>query len=385
MSIKRLVLCIALLSVGLLLASSAQAKKFSLTGGGGQLHIGNGLMLPVQQAATSATAGTVFPNLQISVLPGNEVTGTTAKTTLLTGMATSLGPVTKVGYQRKLTVPAGVLSKPAAQTTVGVKFSNAALFAVATNLKYTWPNAPAVFSTGNAIATTTVAYNGGTAIYTNSLGARFGGPALFALTPGAPGGLLATAPVTLYLKINATTPACTHNVFGGTDAGCVAGLVKVKPTGVGAIGGATSLTVMTPGGATAPNIAVVKMGTSPLGTITLAAPALTGAIPTNMATSQAAPWTTGKIVVSMPAVGEKFTISGKDSRTLGGRGTIQMVSSSLSKRAASGPNANRGWVQLELGHAFPNGVPAMSPSLLAAAGGLILLVGGYVARRRLNS
>ena len=88
MSIKRLVLCIALLSVGLLLASSAQAKKFSLTGGGGQAHIGNGLALPIQQAATPAIAGTNFPALLVPVLPGNEVTGTTVKP-LLTGMATS--------------------------------------------------------------------------------------------------------------------------------------------------------------------------------------------------------------------------------------------------------------------------------------------------------
>jgi len=386
MSIKRLVLCIALLSVGFLLATSAQAKKFALTGGGGQVHIGNGLMLPIQAAATSATAGTVFPTLLVPPKAGAVVSGTVAKTTLLTGMATAAGPVTKVGYQKKLTIPAGVLHKSAAQTTVGVKFSNAALFAVATNLTYDWPAAPAVMSTGAAIITTVVAGNGGTVTYSNSLGSRFGGPASFLAAPGPAAGLIPGAPLTLYLKINATTPACTHPAFGGTDGGCLAGLMQVKPTGLFGVGGPTTAPIATPGGAIAPNLAAVKLGTSPLGTILAKVAVATTPLPTNMALSQPAPWTTGKIVVSMPAVAEKFTISGKDSRTVGGFGSIQLVGGSVSARAASGPNANRGWIRLDLADSpFPNGVPAMSPSLLAAVGGLILLAGGFAARRQFSA
>jgi hypothetical protein len=53
----------------------------------------------------------------------------------------------------------------------------------------------------------------------------------------------------------------------------------------------------------------------------------------------------------------------------------------LSQRTGSGPNANRGWVELTLGPAI--GVPALSPAGLAATAGLMLLAAGYAMRRRL--
>ena len=66
-----------------------------------------------------------------------------------------------------------------------------------------------------------VAGFGGTMTYSNALGLRFGGPGWFAIAPGPPAGLFPrgpftpvgdpgtplVAPVTLFLKINATTPA----------------------------------------------------------------------------------------------------------------------------------------------------------------------------------
>ncbi len=378
MSPKRFLLSIAFLLLAFgLLAGTAQAETFSLTGGGGQTHIGNGLMLPIQQAAGPATTGTNFPTLLVPVAPGTPtISGTVAKPLLTAGA--------KRGFQRRLTVPQGVLSKPAAQTTVGIKFSNPFLFAVGTNLKYTWPAAPAVFSTG-AVGPVTVVGFGGTMTYSNSLGSRFGGPAQFALAPGAAAGLYPGSPITVYLKINGTTPPCTHPAFGGGDAACVAGMILAQATGVLGVGGATLTTVMTPGVViTGLNIAVVKMGLPPLGTITAAALAASTPLPTNMATSQPGPWTTGKIIISNPAAGgagEKFTLSGKDSRTALGGGVIQMVSGALSARPTSGANANRGWVQLEL--AKLTSVPSMSPLGLAAMVGLLLLAFGYATRRRI--
>jgi hypothetical protein len=104
---------------------------------------------------------------------------------------------------------------------------------------------------------------------------------------------------------------------------------------------------------------------------------------TNMATSHGFPWTTGMITVQNAALGapEIFLLTGMDNRTASGGGTIQLVSGSLSQRAKSGPNANRGWLRLTLSPAAA--VPALSPAALAATGGLMLLVAGYAMRRRL--
>jgi hypothetical protein len=409
MPIKRLAVWIAallLLSPGLATAN----RKFSVTGGGAQNHIGNGLALPIQAAIPNFPATpTMFPPLLIPVAPGPApvLSGTISKP-LLTAMATPSGPVTKSGYQRQLNIPTGVLAKSgAALVRVGVRFSNPTVFAVATNIVYNWPAVPAVFSTGAAVATTNVASpfaGGGTMTYSNALGARFGGPAAFAVSAGPPLGLFPASPVTVYAKINGTTPACTFMLVG-MGPGCIAGILLAAPTGVGAIGGATSMTVMTPGvvipGA---NVVAVQLGAGPvppLGTIlpgpvtlhtagtgTVMAPSpiliAMGAVPTNMAASQPGPWTTGQVIISAPMAaggGEKFTLEGKDSRTQSGAGTIQLVSGSLSTRLASGFNGNRGWLRLTLTGIPP--VPSMSPVGLTATVALILLAFGYTMRRRI--
>lgn len=390
MHFKRLAVIITAVSLlaGLGLATSAQAKRFSLTGGGGQSHIGNGLALPIQAAATAGITGTVFPTLLVPVKGVPVLLGTTVNP-LQTAMATPMGPITKSGYQRKLQIPAVAMSKPGGQKTVGVKFSNPTVFAVGTNLNYKWPAAPAVFSTGAAVATTTIGpIFGGTLTYSNTLGSRFGGAASFSIGSGTePAGLFSTSPVTIYIKINGTTPPCTHPAFAGAKAGCVAGIILAKPTGVGAIGGASTATVMTPGNPiVGKNVAIMKMGAAPLGTVLAKALGATAAIPTNMASSQGGPWTTGQVVISNPAaggMGEVFTLSGKDSRTAMGNGTIQLVAGSVSARFASGANANRGWLRLVLGDAPAAAVPSMSLGGIAATVALIVLGFGYAMRRRI--
>jgi len=402
MASQRLLSALVSLALGLT-AGSAQALDFSLTGGGGQLHIGNGLALPIQQAATPGQTGTVFPPLGVPVRAGPApiVAGTVAKPLIVAGA--------KQGYQRRLDVPAGVLAKPAGLTTVGVKFSNPNLFAVGTNLAYDWPAAPAQFSTGAAVGgggtgTATVSGHGGVMTYSNALGKRFGGPAHFLLSPGAPAGDYLQAPITIWLKVNGATPACTHShptFFGGPAAtpgtACVVGVVLANPTGLAGAGGVSTISVSTVG-ATIPgaNIALARLGTSPLGTLLpgihpavqvkpypFPAAQNPGLPPNNNATSRPGPWTTGQIVIQNSAAtpAETFTLSGKDARTAGGGGSIQMVSGALSSRLATGPNANRGWVRLELSPVA--GVPSMSPVGLATTAVLMLLTAGYVMRRRI--
>ena len=265
MASKRLF--VGFLSLALaLMAGSAQALDYSLTGGGGQSHIGNGLMLPVQSAATAATGMLVFPGdvangrallVPVRTGPAPIVTGTVLKPLQV------VGP--KSGYQRKLFVPAGVLSKPAAQTTVGVKISNPSVYAVGTNLTYTWPNAPSYFSTGQLVGSPNPVTFGasGSITYSNTLAARFGGTAQFGVVPNSvPAGLLTPTPVTVYLKISAVTAPCV---------GCFPiGVVGAFPTATGGVidvGGNAATTIMTPGIPLAPNLALLNMGAVPLGTI----------------------------------------------------------------------------------------------------------------------
>jgi hypothetical protein len=83
----------------------------------------------------------------------------------------------------------------------------------------------------------------------------------------------------------------------------------------------------------------------------------------------------------MPPENEKFTITGRDSRTSRGAGTIQFVSGSLSTRVVTMENANRGWLTLTM--VGPFGVPALSPATLGVMAGLMLLAAGYAMRRRI--
>jgi len=406
MSLKHLGIAFLSLAVGLVVGT-AQAKDFSLVAGGGQMHIGNGLALPIEAAATIGQTGANFPPLALPLQAGPPwpvVTGTVAKTVLLTGVGG------KQGYQQKLVVPAGVLSKPTGQTTVGVKFSNPTLFAVGTNLKWDWPAAAATFSTGKAAGgggtgAHTITGHGGSMTYSNALGKRFGGPAHFLIGAGTPSGDFLNAPVTIWLKVNAATPACTnsHPLFGGPvvpnppNSGCVAGVVLANPAGLAGPGGASTAAVSTTGPlVVGPNLALARLGNTPKGTLLpgLAPPVVTKPYPLpavtnplipphNAAQSQPGPWTTGQVIITNVAASppETFTLTGADNRTAGGGGVIQMVSGALSTRFATGANANRGWVRLKLRPEAP--LPSMSPVGLATTTGLMLLVAGYAMRRRI--
>ena len=386
MSFHRFVLFVSCLLLSIGWAATVHAKAYSLTGGGAQFQVGGGLPLPIQLTNPAAT-GTVFPTLLIPAKAGQVILGTT-------GMAS----------QQKLQIPAGVLSKPAAQLTLGQFGQNPTLYAVATNLNFVWPAANAVMSTGartGAKTTTLTTALGNNIRYSNPLASKFGGPAQFALTPGAAAGRYTGAPVTLYAIAvpGAGNPPCVHTALttgmGGPFPGpgnpaCVAALIQALPTGFAGVGGPLGSVISTPGGTPAavsaggpiPGIGIGAFG--PNGTVQFFAftPAGTMAGVTNMATSVAAPFTTGMITLSAPGAAgapEIFTITGKDSRTAGGAGTIQLVSGALSQRTTSGPNANRAWVRLVLA-AAPD-LPTLSPSMTVVFATLMLATFGFAVRR----
>ncbi len=390
---NRFMLSVSCTLLGFGWAVSAHAETYSVTGGGGQIQIGGGLPLPIQ-LTNSAVTGTVFPPLLVPVRAGAVVSGTTA-----------------MAVQKKLNVPANVLSKPAVRRVLGQFNQNPNLYAAATNLGWKWPAAPAVFSVGARTGAKTTSFNttaGNVIRYSNPLARKFGGPAQFALSPGAPSGLM-PVPVTLYgiAVPGPGNPPCVHPALttmnggpfpGPGNAACVGALGQALPTGLAAPGGAVGAVVSTPGGTPAavlaggpiPGVGVGAFGKGPLhpagpaGTVSafVFTPAMTMKGFTNMASSVGYPWTTGKIQVSAPfAAGapEFFTITGKDSRTIGGAGTIQMVSGALSQRTRTGPNANRGWVRLIL--AVAPSTPALSPVMGAAFAVTMMLAFGYAVRR----
>ncbi len=414
-SLKHLV--IALLSLGLGLAGTAAAGTRSYSLGnesGGQLQIGGGLPLPIQvvnkvpptPSGIPTYTGAKFPPLLIPVVQSASISQTTTKT----------------GMARMIMVPKGVLSKPAAFTILGQFNNNPNLYAVATNIKYTWPASAAVFSTAARTGATATVYNAGggrTITFSNALGRKFGGPAQFALSIGAPsspmggagppGSLNSGAGATLYAVAVKPTgnPPCTHTAFAGPNPACVAAIAFALPTASGsfAAGGgqpAAAVNVMTPGGTPGhlpggpiPGIGVVKAGTGaghptgPRGSITLFAYTPGGMSGfTNMANSFGQPWTTGMLTVKATAAAgaaETFVLTGMDLRNGNGIGRLQMVSGAVSTRTATLDNANRGWIRLDILQLKPANVPALSPLSLAAMAGLMLLAAGYTMRRRFSA
>jgi hypothetical protein len=437
MSLKRYVLSAATVLLALGWATSAQAAvQYSLVGGGGQWWIGGGLPLPIQPPLTvngvQTAIGTNFPPLKIPPKLGTVISGT--------AINTANGGATRV----QLTIPTAVLSKPAAQLTLGQAGENPTLYAVGTNLQFEWPGEPVIFNTtartgakNTTFSTTLKVTTGATPTatsgqvlnikYSNTLPSKFGGPGRFRVTPGAAAGLMPQVPVTLYAIAVAGpgNPPCTHPALiglgvpplGGTfnNSLCLAAVGQALPTttvptpnaNLGVIGGPVGGVMTTPGGT--PN-AIATTGTpnapgSAVGPVpgvfvgawdangdfltfgggTNALAPTGGGMGgiTNMATTVGFPWTTGQVKISAPAAGgapEVFTLTGMDNRTVGGAGTIQLVGGGLSQRALTGDNANRAWIQLTL--AKTTVVPSMSPTGFAAAAGLILLAAGYAARRR---
>ncbi|MBW1843331.1 MAG: hypothetical protein JRE38_10540 [Deltaproteobacteria bacterium] len=386
MSFHRFMLVISCLLLSFAWVTTVHAKAYSLTGGGGQFQVGGGLPLPIQLTNPTAT-GTVFPSLLIPVKTGQAILGTSA-----------------MASQRKLIIPAGVLSKAPAQLTLGQFGQNPKLYAVATNLGFAWPAANAVMSTGartGAKTTTLTTALGNNIRYSNPLASKFGGPAQFLLSPGPGQGRYPQVPVTLYgiAVPGAGNPPCVHTALttgmGGPFPGpgspaCVAGLAQALPTGFAGPGGPLGAVITTPGGTSAaviaggpvPGVGIGAFGANGTVQFFTFTPAGTMAGFTNKATSVAAPFTTGMITLSAPfadGAPEIFTITGKDSRTAGGAGTIQLVSGALSQRTTSGPNANRGWVRLVLA-AAPD-LPALSPSMSVVFAVFMLATFGFAVRR----
>lgn len=386
-----------LLALGWGVAAQAQIKQRALltAGSGGELQIGTGLPLPIGSAGiflggmVPGTAGT-FPPLLVPPVAG-----------ILTG-----GPETLVidqnlstGQGGKMSIPAAVLSKPAPGSPVPIAVfpTNPSVFQVATTISYAWPAAAATFAPGGAPGPAVLGTGGGGVIAYSGGSKAFGGPGQFSIAagPGALGGRVGTGPfggvpvASVWINAFAGLPstvtmvgiAGASNPAGlgqpGAPVASPAGTTMFGPItagapnggGVGLINQATSLggfCTMTAGGKFCP--------VTPAGGVVSSFPVAT--FPSNMVTvSKGFPWSTGFITISQPGAlpPEIFFLSGTDTR-VAGIGNVSLVSGSLSLRALSGPNANRGWLSLTLPE------PTMALGAVAALG-MLGLCHGLVRRR----
>ncbi len=333
-------------SLLVLLAGSmtAQAQVFSLTAGsGGQAAIGNGLPLPIQIIPISQGVGTVLPQLLVPALPFAQG---------LTIVSDGAGGVS---------IPAGVLSRIATGIAMQPALaSNPAVFQVNTAVDYSWPETAATFSPGGSpvglLAGLTSVFvgtgpSGGNVTYTNAnLANSFGGAATFATAPGTgtAGGAIPGSPVTVFINAFGQTPvtAMSAALVGATAAGLQWGASTLLPTIT------TNVPVADPGWAGHPGFGG-SISIGPGGTVLASVQCVSpcAGLNNNVLGEKGFPWTTGQAVISAfnAAPAEIFTITGGDTRVGGvGPGNIQMVTGTVSDRALSGPNANRGWVSLTL-------------------------------------
>jgi hypothetical protein len=175
---------------------------------------------------------------------------------------------------------------------------------------------------------------------------------------------------------------------------CVVAFFNATPPPTQAVGAAFGFTNMTVPTAPSPGLffGTVDAAGKVSALMTAIGPGLT-----NGGTSWGGPWTTGMLTASAPMAvpPEKFTLTGADNRTTvpssknagysneGGQGNLSLVAGGFSQRAISGPNANRGWLNLVVGPKISH-IPTLPLYGMAALVGLTGLSGAYALRRRRN-
>lgn len=265
---------------------------------------------------------------------------------------------------------------------------NPAVFQVLTSLGVSYPLGVNTISAGGRTGAATVNYCQGQVVtptgdpgcVTPGAGPSVNGLLIYTATGNQFGGAMSGrvfggADVVLYG--GGSVPPCTGTM-------CVMAMALASPnsTGTGGIGNVFGGSAMSPGAA--PPSGILTGMVNAAGKVSSATPTsnLNPGL-ANPASGGGAPWTTGVVKVSVTAAlagAEVFTLTGGDSRVTG-VGSISLVSGGVSNRGVSGPNANRGWLNFEVGEAL-GALPSMSGPGIAALVGLMSLAGGYAMRQR---
>ena len=354
----------------LLAVPAADAAVHSL-GGSARFQVGRGLPVPITPAP--------MPVGNVLTAPGGP------ETVMQTGAKP--GP-------KKLTLPPGVLSAPLDPLTLPAFQANSRIFQIRTALRVVFPETTtigggaagsAVFSAGGrtgAVTTTFCTRGVPTPPFTCPSGSRgrlrytatrnqFGGPARAQLQGSA----------NLAVRAGAGAP-CMYN--GGEDPSCrvsMAPRTGVRRLGQGAAFGGT---LTDPGTPIASGRLYVTATSN--GRILAATPTgEMGAGLANPVTSYGGPWTTGMLTVSRTDnVGgyTVFIVSGSDNRAVNGRGSLSLVSGSVTRNSLVGPRGNVAWLELRIGPPAGAHVPALPLAGLLASAALAVGSGGVALRRR---
>jgi hypothetical protein len=353
---------LAAFAVVALLAGSAQATVHSLSGNA-RFMVGDGLPIPI--GFTAAPNG-----------------GITISTAAVVSQPVGADP-------RDLILPQSAIRFPAIAGNIGVFLLNSAVFQVNTQIGATFPTVTSTLVAGGRTGGSTVTYcvgstvppggnpgcPGGAAnanptgqmIYM-ATGNQFGGP--------LQGRLFGTADVALNLN---------GHTQGSPVTGAIAQMALASPnaTGTGGIGNPFGGRGTSSGPAPNPGRFTILSGTTSgrISGVVVTGSALPGQV--NGSSGGGGPWTTGVLMVRQSAAlgtPESFTLTGSDGR-VSGVGTISLVAGQLSNRQFSGPNGNRGWLNLTIGPAI-GALPSMSGPGIAALVGLMSLAGGYAMRKR---
>jgi hypothetical protein len=403
MLFKAVRLACVLLVVGWATGAAAQTKvKYSLSGNGG-FWIGGGMPIPVTKGAPPNQAMVATPNAtvqqtqtvdphQMTLCPSKMVGGVGWTGTAFAGQWGNNPNLFMVSTHLTLKFPANPSVAVLANSGAGADTPNQpapVVFRAGGRTGpsvFTWcpsqphTNPPTCTISGGA--TVSGQFVAGQLTYTKTAN-QFGGPGQGSLHGRA----------TVWARV-ASPPPCKHPIFGGPNPGCIAVKGFASPAGysktqsernLGAIGGPFHYSYHTTPKSAVPNVYYVS-APFPTGTIV----AKVGVAQTafkNSAAGFGGPWTTGRLTVRAPAAGapEVFTLSGYDNRAPTGIGPISLVAGGVSNRAASGPNANRGWLNLVVGPVLPDAVPSLSGWSIASLGLALLGIGAAglaLARRR---
>ncbi len=354
------------------MAATAQATMHPLTGNL-RFQIGDGLPLPITFQPAPNGAVLPIPGAYVSLPPG-------------TGPARDLVFVEGKEFQYAVST-----------RNLPVFLLNDQVYQVKTSLGITYPlNAGSQLSSRKLSTSVRGRTGGPTVSYCHGNGTIMGND-----NPACPNGqgLTSLPGIMIYTRTsNQFGGALTGRIFGGADialngqgadqppcagAECKVLMALVNPnsTGTGGIGNIFGGSGTSPGTPASPGAysATITLAGKITGVGSFSGPGIA-----NPTTAAGAPWTTGMITVSQSqAVGSTsiFTLTGFDNRTAGGAGTISLVAANLSQRSTSGPNANRGWMNMTLGNAL-GALPTMSGPGIVALVGLMSLAGGYAMRQR---
>lgn len=353
---------LAAFAVVALLAATASATVHPLSGNA-RFQIGDGLPIPIGFSAVPDGAVPVAPGAVVSQPAGPD--------------------------PRDLIIGPGAFQHAPAPLNLPVWGSNNFVYEVRTSVGITIPRVTETLSAGGRTGAPTVSVCAGSSVPAS------GNPACASAAAGPNANIRG---IMFYTATGAQ--------FGGSMGGRVFGTadVALNPFGAGppfnnalmvmalaspnstitsgGLGGAFGQSSTSVGNVVTPGVFLI--GATPAGKITTVTPTPNSDPgPTNKASAAGGPWTTGRVKISVTnALGpaEVFTITGSDNR-VSGVGSISLVSGSVSNRSVSGPQANRGWLNMTVGDPL-GALPSMSGPGIAALVGLMSLAGGYAMRQR---